>query len=74
MNVMPWGKNYRGSKELEEKMKRVAKGKMTKEEIRSQKISFVHGSLPANSNLQREDVEKIVDEGIAGVIGEKSGV
>ena len=74
MNAMPLRQNSGTSKEwkeLEEKMKKMAKGRMTKEEIRAQKISYVHGSLPANIRLTREEVEKIVDEGIAGVIGEK---
>ena len=74
MNMMPLRQNSGTSKEwkeLEKKIKKMAKSRMTKEEIRAQKISFVYGSLPANNRLKREDVEKIVDEGIAGVIGEK---
>lgn len=71
MNAMPLRQNSGTSKEwkeLEKKIKKMAKSKMTKEEIRAQKISYVHGSLPKNIRLTREEVEKIVDEGVAGVL------
>ena len=60
--------NYAPDKELEEKLKRAAKVRMTKEQSRAQKISYVFGNLPVRLRLTREEVEKIVDEGLAGVI------
>ena len=69
MNMTLLGiRNYAPNKELEEKMKRAAKVRMTKERSRAQKISYVFGNLPARIRLTHEEVEKIVDEGLAGVI------
>ena len=53
---------YKPYKELEEKMKRAGRSKMTKAEVRAQRISWVYGNLPKNSPLTREDVARIVDE------------
>ena len=46
---------------LEELMKESAKRKMTREEKREQKISWVIGMMPHGIELTREEAERIVD-------------
>lgn len=53
---------YEVDEELEEKMRQSAKSKMTKAEVRAQRISWVYGNLPRACGLTIEDVAKILDE------------
>lgn len=53
---------YEVDEELEAKMKKMAKMKLTKEEIRAQTISWVYGNLPVDSELTIEDVTKFLEE------------
>lgn len=53
---------YEVDEELEEKLRQSAKGKLTKEEVRAQRISWVYGNLPIACGLTIEDVTKLIDE------------
>ena len=44
-----------------EQLREAAQRPMSDEEIREQKISFVHGQLPKGSKLSREDVAALID-------------
>ena len=62
---LPGTGGYTPDKELEKRLKQSARVKMTKEEVRAQKISYVFWNLPEGHSLTLADVEKIVDEGVA---------
>ena len=53
---------YEVDEELEEKLRQSAKHKLTKEEVRAQKISWAYGNLPIACGLTMEDVAKLLDE------------
>ncbi len=46
---------------LEARMKKAATTRMTKEEVRRQRVSFVYGQLPVSNTLTREEVAKLLD-------------
>ena len=47
---------------LEEILRKVAKRKLTKEERRAQRISWVMGMMPRNMKMSREEVTKLITE------------
>lgn len=46
---------------LETRMKKAATTRMTKEEVRRQRVSFVYGQLPVSNTLTREEVAELLD-------------
>ncbi len=50
-----------GSLDLDAMLRKAAREKLTKEEYRAQKISFVMGMMPEDCKMTRKEVEELID-------------
>ena len=47
--------------DIEEKLREAAKHRLTRDELRAQRISFAMGMMSHKSKMTREEVEKLLD-------------